>query len=297
MNLRSILPSVQAVMRDVGVQELMPRWQKMVANKSDPKADKSSTKDADLAAEAVYMDQLAQLIPGSIVLGEESVDANPDLLLQARRGGHEWVWIVDPLDGTAQFRAGKSVFATVVALLHHGETVLGGIYQPVTGHFATAIKGEGCRYEGAERVGLWDAPDFSETPAIFAYHGPEKIYLDHMKSGHPNHQIHLHAHVDYLVFLRGDAGFIRFSEGPGKCPPWDHAAGVLMAEEMGGVVRVERSGVLMPYDPTVRHDKMVIAANEDLLQAGLRYVRQRETEVQFLGGFFEPKGPAPTGPG
>jgi myo-inositol-1(or 4)-monophosphatase len=80
--------------------------------------------EADKAAERAIRGLLADRLPEHGVIGEEYGEINPDA---------DWVWVLDPIDGTRAFVTGRPLFGTLVGLLHKGEPVLGIIDQPVTG--------------------------------------------------------------------------------------------------------------------------------------------------------------------
>jgi histidinol phosphatase-like enzyme (inositol monophosphatase family) len=99
---------------------------------ADDKDDGSPVTRADREAEAAMRALLAKAVPDHGVVGEE---------LGRVRGDAEHVWVLDPIDGTKAFLAGKPTFTTLIALLHRGRPVLGVIDQPVTGE--RWIGGEG----------------------------------------------------------------------------------------------------------------------------------------------------------
>ncbi len=86
------------------------------------KPDATPVTLADEGAERAIRDLLAVARPDDGVWGEEFGKQNLDA---------EWVWVIDPIDGTKAFVAGKPIFATLIALLHEGRPVLGVIDQPV----------------------------------------------------------------------------------------------------------------------------------------------------------------------
>jgi myo-inositol-1(or 4)-monophosphatase len=95
--------------------------------KVDRKSDGSPVTDADKRAEEVMRGLIAKQFPDHGIMGEEFGTENGDA---------EYVWVLDPIDGTISFTAGCPLFATLVGLLHHGRPVLGMINQPVTGQLA-----------------------------------------------------------------------------------------------------------------------------------------------------------------
>jgi inositol-phosphate phosphatase/L-galactose 1-phosphate phosphatase/histidinol-phosphatase len=88
----------------------------------ETKADATPVTLADKNAERAIRDILAVLRPDDGVWGEEMGQERLDA---------EWVWVIDPIDGTKAFVAGKPLFATLIGLLHWGKPVLGVIDQPI----------------------------------------------------------------------------------------------------------------------------------------------------------------------
>jgi len=96
--------------------------------------------EADRAANVFLVKQLAQLFPRDGVLAEESKD---DLSRLRRRR----VWIVDPLDGTAEFIAHNGEFVVMIGLVLDGEPVVGVVYQPINDMLYGAARGLGAFVE------------------------------------------------------------------------------------------------------------------------------------------------------
>ena len=90
----------------------------------DRKPDASPVTEADRAVEQAIRATLADLHPDHGVIGEEFASLRPDA---------EWVWVIDPIDGTGAFISGQPTFGTLIALLHNGEPALGIIDQPIAG--------------------------------------------------------------------------------------------------------------------------------------------------------------------
>ncbi|MDB5407988.1 MAG: histidinol-phosphatase [Rhodospirillales bacterium] len=90
----------------------------------DDKADASPVTIADREAEAAMRRLIEARVPAHGILGEEYGEA---------RIGADWVWVLDPIDGTKSFISGVPLFGTLIALLHQGVPVLGVIDQPISG--------------------------------------------------------------------------------------------------------------------------------------------------------------------
>lgn len=96
--------------------------------------------EADRAVNAYLVKQFSQLYPADGVLAEESKD---DLSRLER----DRVWIVDPLDGTAEFIAHNGEFVIMIGMAVHGEPVVGVVFQPIDNILYAASKGVGAFVE------------------------------------------------------------------------------------------------------------------------------------------------------
>ena len=102
----------------------------------EAKGDASPVTEADRAAERAIRDLLAARLPTHGVIGEEYGN---------ERAEAEWVWVLDPIDGTRAFVTGRPLFGTLIGLLHRGRPVLGIIDQPVTGERWIGVAGQPTR--------------------------------------------------------------------------------------------------------------------------------------------------------
>ena len=138
---------VEEAVRKAAAQEIMPRWRRLAAHEVDQKAGPHDlVTDADRKAELYLTEVLPRLLPGSVVVGEEAVHANPASYGAIR--GEAPVWIVDPVDGTRQFVRGEEGFCTLVALAHRGVVHASWTYAPAGDRLATAARGGGAFLDG-----------------------------------------------------------------------------------------------------------------------------------------------------
>ena len=86
------------------------------------KGDRSPVTRADREAEAVMRKLIGRHYPHHGIVGEEFGTEND---------GAEFVWVLDPIDGTISFASGCPLFGTLIGLLHEGEPMLGAIHQPI----------------------------------------------------------------------------------------------------------------------------------------------------------------------
>lgn len=106
------------------------------------KADASPVTEVDIAVEKVIRETLAAAFPDHAFYGEELGRGDTDA---------EYLWLIDPIDGTKAFVRGYPMFSVQIALMHRGELVLGVSCAPCwngCGETAWAIKGEGAWLDG-----------------------------------------------------------------------------------------------------------------------------------------------------
>ncbi|GAA2256670.1 inositol monophosphatase family protein [Streptomyces amakusaensis] len=226
------LSAVEEAIRKAAAAEIMPRHRQLAAHEI---VQKSGPHDlvttADRLAEEHLTASLTALLPGSVVVGEEAVHADPSVL--AALGGDAPVWIVDPVDGTRQFVRGEAGFCTLVALAVRGEVLASWTYAPVLDWMATAVKGRGARLNG-ER--LLPGPPEPGADLRVAMSHPDYTTDDQKRAllvlDTPGVRARPcgSAGLEYLGVARGDQEGVAFSWENA----WDHAAGLLLVTEAGG---------------------------------------------------------------
>jgi len=132
------------------------------------KPDDTPVTLADREAEARIREIIAARYPGHGVVGEEGGSDRPEA---------EYVWVLDPIDGTKKFVTGNPLFGTLIALLHEGRPILGVIDMPMLGERWIGAAGWAIRFEdrqGAREVrvrpcaGLPRAVLTATTPHMFS---------------------------------------------------------------------------------------------------------------------------------
>ncbi|WP_093786320.1 inositol monophosphatase family protein [Actinacidiphila guanduensis] len=225
-----LLGDVEEIVRSVVDAEVTPRWRRLADSDIEEKhGPHDLVTTADRQAEARLTERLTALLPGSVVVGEEAISADPDLLGLLR--GPDPVWVIDPVDGTSAFVRGDTGFSTLVTLVQGGQPLLSWTYAPQLGHFATARRGHGARMDGqvlrtAPREGLrlWI------SNPVFRFADERAAIARLSAAGVETVPCVTSAGLAYLEVARGLAdGVAFFWEAP-----WDHSAGLLMVAEAGG---------------------------------------------------------------
>ncbi|MET0722591.1 MAG: 3'(2'),5'-bisphosphate nucleotidase CysQ [Tardiphaga sp.] len=202
----------------------------------DGKADGSPVTEADLAADRVIADGLARLFPGIPSLSEERLHlACPPYA--------DSLFLIDPLDGTKEFVAGRAEFTVNIALVVNGVPLLGIVGAPALGLIWRGLVGR-----GAERVELGaDLSIASVTPIhTRAWPRPGTPWIAAVSRSHGDSRTE--AFIDARPgAIRQQVGsavkFCRVAEGGADIYPrlaptceWDVAAGHAVLEAAGGMV-------------------------------------------------------------
>src|SRR5258708_29791659 len=139
---------VAELMREVAAAELLPRFRALAKEDIRQKRPGDFVTVADVASEQRVAVGLAEILPGVPVVGEEAVEKARGLVDLIGRPG-EACWIVGPLDGTANFAAGKDRFAMIICLVRDRSAVAGWILDVPRGRMGVVHKGQGVAVDGA----------------------------------------------------------------------------------------------------------------------------------------------------
>ena len=220
---------VAAIMRRAAEAAILPRYQTLAAHEIDAKAADDVVTVADKEAELILADGLSTVLPEATLVGEEAAHADPAIL---DRLSDALCWIVDPLDGTNNFAAGKPPFGVMVALAEGGETVAGWIYDPLSGRLCHAHRRAGA-WIGEERV---QARTTGAQPPIAAI---SLVFMDPARREAVKTGIAPHYTLVDIPRCAAEQ-YPRLALGVNDCSifertlAWDHAAGVLFLNEAGG---------------------------------------------------------------
>jgi fructose-1,6-bisphosphatase/inositol monophosphatase family enzyme len=255
---------VAALMRETAAAELLPRFRNLAKEDIRQKRPGDVVTVADVASEQRLASGLARILPGVPVVGEEAVEKDAGLVELIGRPG-ESCWIVDPLDGTSNFAAGRDTFAMIVCLVHDRETIAGWILDVPGDRMAVVAKGQG--------VTLDHRPIQLEVKSR-----PPSGYIGFRVRKEFDRQLSASQRArlggltslncagrEYIEILSGQRDFSLYR----RTKPWDHAAGALMVGEAGG--QAERFDGT-PYGPAGSMDGGIITAISPGVLAEVREV-------------------------
>lgn len=150
----------------------------------------------------------------------------------------EYMWVVDPLDGTTNFVMRHTFFTTTMALLKNGEPILGVIYAPYTRELFVAEKGKGA-YQNEVKMQVSDENKLSRSFLCFAY-SHERKSLQRAVSAYKHFEFEARS-MRHFGSSSLELAFVASGRIDGMIitPPvriWDVSAGMLMVKEAGGKI-------------------------------------------------------------
>ncbi len=224
----ALLASVMANVYDAGSQ-LNRLTSQRLHEQLDYKADKTPVTAADLALDQWIHQRWQQCYPGIPVVSEES--ATVDFFV---RKSWEWLWCIDPIDGTRGLLQQSDEYCINVALIHHHSPVLGVIYAPAKKLCFAAMHKQGAFVEsdGQREMLIKPAPVPKNTTWLTGH----TSYNDWVRRCSADMQIDFLSYFSALKFGYLSQGMAHAYPRLGPTSEWDVAAGQVLLQEVGGAV-------------------------------------------------------------
>ncbi|VVT24413.1 Fructose-1, 6-bisphosphatase/inositol-1-monophosphatase [Roseovarius sp. EC-HK134] len=241
--------------------EIMPRFRTVTrADASTKSGPHDLVTEADHQAEAMLARGLQRMFPHALIVGEEAVAAKP--ALREDVSDAELAFIIDPVDGTWNFVHGLPLFGVIIAVTRFGRPVLGLLYDPVSDDWVIADEATPARMatvQGAERlVRVSGGGALAELQGYMHFSLMPKDRQEKLAPLLPAlgrcNALRCSCH-EYRLLAQGAVDFV-MSE---VLNPWDHAAGVLICQQAGGVARMLDG---RDYNTSITQGTLLSAANE-----------------------------------
>jgi myo-inositol-1(or 4)-monophosphatase len=216
--------------------------------------------DLDRQAEAMIVSRIKAAFPTHGIRGEEGAKTT---------GAADYLWVIDPLDGTHNFIRGIALFGVCIGIVYKGEHLAGAVYLPMTDELFYAERGSGA-YKNEEKIWVsktselrqatlaYDSSLFNDPPRIGGILNDcaQKVFnLRMLGSSACNLTALAHGSVDACT---------EFDD-----KPWDSAAGVAIIREAGGTVTTLKGA------PFTFKDRDYLASNTLLHQQFLDIIKRR----------------------
>jgi myo-inositol-1(or 4)-monophosphatase len=215
--------------------------------------------EVDKGAERMIRNLIHTHFPSHAFLGEEGVEPGPVASANAIKQMHheEYLWIVDPIDGTTNYIHGFPFFCISIALVHQGEIIVGVIYDPMKNELFVAEKGKGA-YLSGKPMKVSNETYLNQSLIASGLPGDTNMALPINLKG-----IQRIAPQVRNIRIAGSAALHLAYVAAGRLSGfweiglnvWDLAAGVLLVKESGGLVTDTKG------EPYSLHVRNVLATN------------------------------------
>jgi myo-inositol-1(or 4)-monophosphatase len=206
----------------------------------------SPVSEVDIAVDDMLRARLTAIDPRIAWLSEESVDDPARLSAQ-------YVWVVDPIDGTRAFLAGRNDWVIAAALVRHGRPLAAAIFAPVDDILFLAAAGKGTTVNG-RAVSANDGEGLEGARAA----GPKR-YLDAVSAAQPRLEALPKVHSLALRLARVADGTLDVAFAGENSHDWDVAAADLVVHEAGGALTSIDGRPLTYNRPNPVHPALVAA--------------------------------------
>lgn len=189
---------------------------------------------ADLASERLIVDAIRARFPEHGIYAEESATGQPPET--------EWLWLIDPIDGTTNYAHAVPLFAINIALAHFQSVVLGITYEPASGRMHWAERGSGAwlRQEDQDRrLHVTATGDLGHSLLATGFPVDRLTNRDNNLQEFAALEVQVHGVRRFgsaALDLAWVAAGILDGYWENRLNPWDWAAGSLLVEEAGGSV-------------------------------------------------------------
>jgi myo-inositol-1(or 4)-monophosphatase len=184
--------------------------------------------EADYEAEAIILAKIRDVFPEHRIRSEESGDNENE---------SDWLWLVDPLDGTNNFAVGLPLFGISITLMHRAVPVMAVIYEPMTDRLYSAVSGEGATCNG-QVVSMRQVKPIAKARVGWiqghaVQNADDAVKLRHFIDVQAKRMMRLWAPtLQWCMLARGDLDGIIVYNSEGE----DLYSGLLVAKEAGAVV-------------------------------------------------------------
>ena len=200
----------------------------------EAKADKSLVTEADKRIEEIIREDIAKRFPDHGVIGEEFPDTNT---------GADFVWVLDPIDGTEEFVNRTPTFGGIIALRYKGQPLVGVIDLPAVDLEVHGGYGLGT-YAGNEKISLSNDPPETRSVGLrlntstrnnFMHLTDEGEVFEALTRSFTNHRAYHSCFAHYMVLTGGADVHVEYNT-----KLWDMAPLPVLATEAGGEFRLLR---------------------------------------------------------
>ncbi len=222
--------------------------------------------EADRAVSELCIARLAAAFPADVVLSEERPDDGARL--SAPR-----FWLVDPIDGTKDFIAGRAGYAVMIGLVARGVPILGAVYQPAAARLWLAERGRGAyeviEDEAPRKMAASETVEIAQARLVSSASSRPDL-MNHVRDRSGIRDEVQVGSVGVKLCLIAAAARDLYMNPAGRCKLWDTAAPEVILHEAGGKLTDMRGRPLRYSDLDLGHHHGLVGSNGHLHDAALK---------------------------
>ncbi len=213
------------IIRYVSKTEVMPLFKNLKTSDIREKSPDDFVTIADENSEAAFTKLLKEAVADSLVVGEEAVAKDETILNLLDK--KSTIWLIDPIDGTYNYKTGNENFGILITMLKNGKTEIGFCYDAPKDECYYAIKGKGVFNDKHQKISLNKENDKKKISNMHGLVGHSQLVKLKGHFGKLS-RIRCSLHIT-LKFMKGEADFVLWN----TITPWDNAGCSLLVAELG----------------------------------------------------------------
>ncbi len=225
--------------------------------KIETKEDKSPVSNGDLRVNDLIVAKINELTPDIPVISEETVNLN-------KKNNSKIFWLIDPIDGTKEYIAGKSEYTLNAALVIDTVPVLGLVGVPKKDRlFYTYAKGESYLIEKnkAQKISCVKQQPKGRIVALSSVFKPSDMILNKLKEYKVNSIVKMASSYKFCVIATGEYDIYAARE---RANEWDYAAGHAVAQNAGAIIKTLDEKPFLYGKEDYKNPSLLIRRSENL---------------------------------
>ena len=225
--------------------------------KIEIKEDKSPVSNGDLLVNEIVSKKISELTPNIKIISEETVDLNV-------KNTSKVFWLIDPIDGTKEYIAGKDEYTINAALIIDKVPVLGLVGAPKKNRlFFTYGPGESFLIENGKtnKISCKKKQPKGKIVALSSVLKPSDLILNKLKENNVNSIVKMASSYKFCVIATGEYDIYAARE---RANEWDYAAGHAVAQNAGAIIKTLDERPFLYGKANYRNPSLLIKRSENL---------------------------------
>ena len=221
------------------------------------KEDKSPVSNGDLKVNELITNKIKDLTPGIPIISEETVDLS-------KKNKAKIFWLIDPIDGTKEYIAGKDEYTLNAALVINTVPVLGLVGVPKKNRlFYTHGVGESYLIENGktQKINCKKQQPKGEIVALSSVIKPSDIILNKLKEFNVTSIVKMASSYKFCVIANGEYDIYAARE---RANEWDYAAGHAVAQNAGAIIKTLEEKPFLYGKEDYKNPSLLIKRSENL---------------------------------